>query len=185
MTSHSTDGWGEVLAQDIKYLETQQSGLAYQVERLQRLIDIDEKEARERRTNDLLNKLGTNAGLLNRVLAQLEMEDPDVKSEQEAEDYYRSTRRLRANTVSGRRKEARNLVTLERRKSSECPCGNETHKGVVFIDGKTEDGEDQIVDVLCPEHFWFKLNWLAFHDGTLSQFREKYPLEEFMTNYTK
>lgn len=173
----------DVAFQDIHRLEQQTSSLSHQMARVLRLIDLDEKEKRVERGEELIQNIKMNTTLMNRLLEEIQQKRKQENEEEYTSAFYEREQNKRDNAKKERTNRDRALMTLPRRKIQSCPIEGHEHKGVVFI-GKDEEENEVIVETLCPIHLHIKLSKLAFEDGELKKFNEKYPLEEFLKHYS-
>ena len=106
------------------------------------------------------------------------------------EDFIRKTTPPREVDVFGKLRQERALHTrrtylkyedlssMKQRKTKECPCGE--HQGIEFLNAKGE-----VVDHLCPKHWWVMQTWLSMSKGKIKAFVESTPLDWYLSRYKK
>lgn len=72
----------------------------------------------------------------------------------------------------------RGLTAYKQRKTTVCPCGQ--HQGIEFI----KDNGD-VIDHLCPKHWWIMQTWIAMDDKKISAFVNSTPLNWYLGKYKK
>lgn len=162
----------DVLYQDIIHLEKAVSDLGRQVERVHRVVRIDEREsavAESRSRSELIEAVSSNTDAVHGLLAALH-------TEQELDGYYWREKRRRTTEAGKRTEHVRSLAKAKKKVGGVCSCGK--HKGIQFL-----DREGNILEERCPVSWWVSLSRLAYEDEKLDAFLKSTPLEKYIRLY--
>ena len=162
------------LVQDISHLEKTVADLAVQVQRMQKLVRVDEREAavaEKQSQTELLRVVAKNTDVANELLQELQQ-----PTDQQGNIFFYAQRERRHRMAKQHLQQIHKLAASKQELTPQCPCGQ--HKGIRFFD---EQG--QMIMDLCPLVWWISQSHLAYTEGKLGQFVGGTPLEIYMRPY--
>lgn len=162
----------DILYQDIQTLERRLADLTSQVQRVQRLVHIDEREAAVADKNsqaELYRAVAKNTDLVAELLKRQRAADADPLDMR----FFHMERQRRSREVRASLERIRHLKQCKQEITPCCPCGQ--HKGIRFVD----NAGNSVAEV-CPKSWWISQSRLAFEENRLGQFIKSTPLEKYI-----
>lgn len=169
-----------VMQQELLTMQRQNAALATQVQRLQRSINLDEREfavGQQQSNREVIVTMGKMTEAVGRLIEQKEKENT-----REEENVFSLGRSKRAHEVENNLEHIRRLSYCRQTVVPECDCTEHAHKGLRFVDMLT----GQVLEEnMCPKTWWIKQSRLAFKNGNLQEFTESTDLRAYLSMYKK
>ena len=169
----------KIVHQENTELRHQLAQMGEQVQRIQRIARVDEREGAVGMLQSNREVLNTMANLTRAVTAMADRQvPPEVAVDQEGWALFLKNREYRMRQVRQHVNHLRYLLDQSLEKTYLCPC--ERHMGIKI----TDKSGQVLVENECPLEVWKWLSRVALEDGTLKRFNTEVPLSAFLKDYT-
>ena len=168
----------KIVHQENTELRHQLAQMGEQVQRIQRIARVDEREGAVGMLQSNREVLNTMANLTRAVTAMADRQVPlEVAIDREGQDLFLKNREYRMRQVRQRVNHLRYLLGQSLEKTYLCPC--ERHMGVKI----TDKSGQVLVENECPLEVWKWMSRVALEDGTLYRFNKEVLLSAFLKEY--
>jgi len=173
----------DIHRQDLAHSIKRISDIESRLNSLVRTFKLDERQQKDEAVADqklLIGSMARTTSQLAEVARIQKMILGDQFTEQDTTFFLTKHRQYRNKKRSHELGHTHFLSGLEKKMVAKCPVHDGEHKGIAF---KDPDDKRSTLETVCPVEWWGSMSRLHFHEGTLAEFREEHPFEEYMKRF--